>query len=87
MIIFVVIAFSKPSILNSFYTIWISVGEFIGSIISRAIMIVIFYGLFTPVSFILRLFGKDLLRRNLDKNSSSYWIDRETQPGSLKNQF
>lgn len=87
MLIFGAIAFLRPSLLNSFYKIWVKVGEFIGSIISKVIMAILFYGMFTPVALILRLLGKDLLGKKLDKNSSSYWVKRETQPGSLKNQF
>jgi len=48
---------------------------------------VLFYLFFTPVAFILRLFGKDLLNKKLDKNKESYWTNRETQPESMKNQF
>jgi len=87
MIVFLLIAFIKPSLLNSFYKIWMNIGEFIGNIISKVIMMVLFYGMFTPIAFILKLLGKDLLRKKLDKNCSSYWIKREEQPGSLKNQF
>ena len=87
MLLFILIAFSNPSLLNSFYKIWIKIGEFIGNIISKVIMVVLFYGLFTPIAFILKLLNKDLLKKKLDKNRSSYWIKRETQPGSLKNQF
>jgi len=87
MFIFGAIAFLRPSLLNSFYKIWVKVGEFIGSIISKVIMAILFYGMFTPIALILRLLGKDLLGKKLDKNSSSYWVKRETQPGSLKNQF
>lgn len=87
MFIFAVIAFLNPSLLTSFYIIWVKVGEVIGGIISKVIMTVLFYGLFTPIAIILRLLGKDLLKKKLDKNSSTYWVKRDTQPGSLKNQF
>lgn len=87
MLLFLIVAFLKPSLLNSFYKIWIKIGEVIGGFISKVIMVILFYGMFTPVAFVLRLLGKDLLRKKLDKNSSSYWIKRDTQPGSLKNQF
>lgn len=87
MLAFLMIAFINPSLLNSFYKIWVKLGEFIGSIISKVIMIILFYGMFTPIAFILKLLNKDLLKKKLDKNKSSYWIKRETQPGTLKNQF
>ena len=87
MLIFIIIAFIKPYLLNSFYKIWVKLGEFIGNIISKVVMFVLFYGMFTPIAFILKLLNKDLLKKKLDKTRSSYWIKTETQPGSLKNQF
>ena len=86
-LIFATIAFTKPLILSSFYKIWVKFGEVIGGVISKVIMIILFYGMFTPIAFVLKLLGKDLLNKKIDKNVSSYWIDRETQPGSLKNQY
>jgi hypothetical protein len=35
----------------------------------------------------MRLLGKDLLKKNLDKNAKSYWIERTEPVGSMKNQF
>lgn len=87
MLLFLLVAFVNPYLLNSFYKMWIKLGEFIGGIISKIIMIILFYGMFTPIAFILKLLNKDLLKKKLDKTSSTYWIKRETQPGSLKNQF
>ncbi len=85
--IFFIIAFTQPSLLSGFYKVWVKFGEIVGNIISKVIIIILFYGLFTPIAIILRLLGKDLLKKNLDKSSSTYWIKRDTQPGSLKNQF
>lgn len=81
------IAFTKPSFLSTFYNVWIKIGEFMGNIISKVIIVILFYGIFTPIALILKLLGKDLLGKKLDQKSTSYWIKRESQPGSLKNQF
>ena len=85
--LFLIIAFTSPSILTGFYKVWLKFGDFMGGIISRVILSVLFFGMFTPISFVLKLAGKDLLKKKLDKDGSSYWIKRESQPGSLKNQF
>ncbi len=43
-----------------------------------------------PIGLVMRAFGKDFLRLKLDRNTSSYWIER-TPPGpppqSMRNQF
>lgn len=85
--IFLVIAIARPSILVGFYKLWIKFGDFMGGIISRVILSVLFFGMFTPIAFFLKFAGKDLLKKKLDKDGTSYWIKRESQPGSLKNQF
>jgi hypothetical protein len=86
-IIFAIIALTKPQILTSFYNLWTEVGEFIGGIISKVVLFILYFGLFTPISIVLKLLGKDLLGKKIDRSQESYWIDRETQPQSMKNQF
>lgn len=85
--LFIITALIKPTLMTGFYHVWIKIGEFIGGIVSKVIMFVLFYGMFTPIGIIFRLLGKDLLKKKLDKSAQSYWIQREEQPGSLKNQY
>ncbi len=35
----------------------------------------VFYGLFTPMSMLYRLMGRDLLRRRLNGSQKSYWLE------------
>lgn len=82
-----VIGFIVPNLLTKFYIIWLKFGNIIGNIISKIILFFIFYLLITPIGMILKISGKDLLNKKTDKNQPTYWIKRETQPTSLKNQF
>jgi hypothetical protein len=84
---FVLVGVFIPIILNIFYKIWIKFGEFMGRIISTIIMFILYFGLFTPISLFLKLLGKDLLNKKMDRSQNTYWVDRETQPQSMKNQF
>jgi len=86
-LVFAIVAFTKPLILSGFYKKWVWFGEIIGGVISKVIMMILFYGMFTPIAFVLKLLGKDLLNKKIDKNASTHWVTRETQPGSLKNQY
>ncbi len=81
------IALINPSIAEGFYTVWIKIGDFIGGIVSKVILFVLFYFIFTPIAFILKLLGKDLLKKKVDRSQTSYWIERDSQPQSMKNQF
>ncbi len=85
--IFAIIAMIHPLLLLPFYKRWIQVGEFIGSIVAKIIMVIIFYALFTPVSFVLKILKIDLLDKKIDKEASTYWVKRKIQPSTLKNQF
>lgn len=55
--------------------------DFVILSISRAIsvisLIIAFYLIFTPIAILLRLFGKDLLNKKINKSVSSYWIKRK----------
>lgn len=86
-IIFAIIAYTKPALLSPLYAGWMRVGHIMGAVSSKIILAILFYGLFTPVAIILKLRGKDLLNKKFDKNENSYWIERQEQPNSMKNQF
>jgi hypothetical protein len=45
----------------------------IGWAVSHLVLAVIYFGVFTAVSLIFRLTGRDALRRRLDPSASSYW--------------
>lgn len=46
----------------------------------------IFFTVVTPIAFLLRAFGKDVL--NLKKNNEkSYWIGKSLIKNKMKNQF
>ncbi len=84
---FLIVGTFMPSVLSGFYKIWVKFGELIGGVVSKIILLIMFYGLFTPISIALKILRKDLLHKKLDKKSQSYWLDRTIQPGSLKKQF
>ena len=86
-IIFIVISLYKPNYFESFYKIWIKFGEFIGNYISKIVLFILYFAVFTPISLLLKLLGKDLLNKKIDKNTATYWIDRDEQPQSMKYQF
>ena len=55
-------------------------------ITSIILLAIIYFGIITPISLLLRLFGKDILDQKL-RNQSSYWIDRKKKIGKMDNQF
>jgi len=88
-LIFFILALIKPNSLLPFNKIWMNFGLLLGSIVSPIIMGIIFFGLFTPIGFLMRIFGRDELRLKV-KLASSYWKIRDPQADvsqSFKNQF
>lgn len=80
-----------PRIITPLYRAWVWVGEKIGFVISRIILALIFFGIFSPLGIIFRLFGRDILGLKLafsnnDKSESLFKI-RQIQPTTMKNQF
>jgi len=69
--------------------LWMILGLLIGKVVSPIVIGIIFFGLFTPLGFFMRLFGRDELRLKL-KTYQSYWKVRETDASdseAFKQQF
>ena len=59
----------------------------IKSIFSPILIALVYIFIVIPIGIILRLSGKDLLRLKFEKNSKSYWIERNKPMNSMKSQF
>ena len=86
-LIFLVLSFVKSSLLQPLNQLWFKFGILLGSIIAPIVMAIIFFLIVTPTGFIMRALGKDLLRKKIDKNKGSYWINREKRISKMKQQF
>ena len=85
-ITFLIIAFLKPDYLKPLNIIWIKIGEVLGKIVAPIVMAFIFFFILTPLSLLIRMFGKDLLKLKYSKDIS-YWIKREKNINSMDKQF
>ena len=85
-IIFLVLGALNSKILKPLNILWMKFGLLLGKIISPIILGMIYYLVVTPISLLLKIFGKDIL--NLKRNNSkSYWIEKDNNENSMKNQF
>ena len=48
----------------------------LGFVMSRVILVVLFYLVLTPVSFVAKIFGKKFMPFKYDKSATSYWEKR-----------
>lgn len=86
-IIFLILGLLNAKILSPLNIIWIKIGELLGKIIAPIVMAIIYFIILTPISLIVRLFGKDLLGLKFTKQIKTYWINRKKEIGSMKKQF
>ena len=85
-LLFIILGFIFPSVLRPIYKIWMLLAFFIGGIVSRVILTVLFYVVLTPTGLVLRLFGKDILNEKFDKRRESYWVKKDLS-GHTKEQY
>jgi len=79
----------KPLILLPLNKLWLRFGLLLGMLVSPIVLAIIFFGMFTPIALIMRLYGRDELRLKLN-NSVSFWKSKAWSEESLstfKNQF
>ena len=84
---FIILGFLNSKILTPFNMAWIKLGEILGLIIAPIVMAIVYFIVLTPISLIVRVFGKDILDMKFDKKLESYWINRKKNLGSMKKQF
>ena len=80
---FLAVSLVAPAVLGPLNRLWLKFGALLHRITSPIILGVMFFGVITPIGFLMRLAGKDLLRMKFDPHSTSYWIRREP-PGPEK---
>ena len=84
--VFLILGLMNSKILTPLNKLWFKLGIFLGKIISPFIMGMIFFLVVTPIGFIMRILGKDLLNLKYNHNKS-YWIEKNEPKSKMKNQF
>ncbi|NIR51219.1 hypothetical protein GWO43_21650 [candidate division KSB1 bacterium] len=77
--LFLVFGELLPASLKYIHIVWMGLAFVLGWIVSRLILSVLFYLVITPIGLIMRLFGKDPLDREIDRDAVTYWKKRESQ--------
>ncbi len=81
-------AIVAPQSLNPVYKGWMRFGLVLNRITTPIIMGVVFFLIFMPFGFVMRVFGKDPLNRRFSQSAKSYRIpSSKPEPDSLGNPF
>ena len=86
-IVFQVLGLLNSKMLSPLNEIWIKFGEILGRIIAPLIMALVYFLILTPISLLVRAFGKDLLGLKYSKQQNSYWIKRKKEISTMDKQF
>jgi hypothetical protein len=77
----------KPALIKPAYSICMKSALVLEWVITKPVMLAVFYLLFTPFALVIRLFRVDPLDRKLEKNKKSYWKEKINNPPSWERQF
>jgi len=77
-LIFLSLGLIAPKILKPIYAVWMTFAVLAGWIMTRLILIVLFYSLITGIAILTRIIGKDFLNLKIN-NKKSYWNNRDSE--------
>ena len=83
------LALARPRWLRPLKRAWLGFGAVANMIVTSLLMAVVFYGIITPIAWVMRRLGHDVLNLRLDPLATTYWLERQP-PGSsesMKHQF
>ena len=86
-LIFLILGLFNSKILSPLNKVWIKFGEILGRVIAPIVMAIVYFLILTPISLLVRLFGKDLIGMKFSNDIKSYWIKRKKHIGSMDKQF
>ena len=86
-VIFLILGLLNSKLLSPLNNLWIKFGEILGKVIAPIVMAVVYFLILTPISLLVRLFGKDLIEMKFNNNVKSYWIKRKKDLGTMDKQF
>jgi hypothetical protein len=66
-----------PQMAKPFYIVWHFIGCSIGILTGNLVMAVFYFGILTPLGWLLRVTGRLTFRKTFDRTSSTYWQDAE----------
>ena len=84
------IALVAPRILAWPNWLWQKLALALHAVVSPVVLAIMFFAVLTPMAAIMRLAGKDPMRRRRDPTAPSYWITRQPPgpaPDSMRHQF
>lgn len=84
----IILGLMVPQSLKHIHYGWMKLSHVLGTINTRIILGIVYYGLVTPMGIVMRLLGKDAMRRLFVHDATTYRIDRGARPRDhMRHQF
>jgi hypothetical protein len=85
---FLICTIFYPHYLAPLNKIWYLIGNYLSKIVSPLVLAIIYFGIISPISLIIKIFGRDELILKRDK-VGSYWqiVSNSNFKEKFKNQF
>lgn len=77
--------FVLPALLKPLQKVWMAFAVVLGFFMTKLILSILFYIVFTSIGIILRIMGKQFLDLKMDSTQTSYWQYRESVPFNKSN--
>ena len=86
-VLFLILGIINSKILTPLNKSWIKFGELLGKIIAPIVMALVYFIILTPISFLIKVSKKDLLKVKFSNKLETYWIKRIKDLGPMNKQF
>jgi hypothetical protein len=78
-VILILLGVLQPLSLKIIHRYWMGFAVILGNIISRIILLILFYFILTPLAMTARVFDKHFFFKYKEIKHSTYWINRENK--------
>ena len=83
-VVFFASGFLLPLLLKPLHKVWMTLALLLGWLMTRIILIILFYLVVTPIGLLARFCGKDFLNKKFDRKVNSHWLLRKPTPFDSK---
>jgi len=69
--------YAVPAVAKPFYLVWYALACCIGLVVGNVLLGLVFYVFVSGIAVMMKLLGRDPLRRRLNRGAGTYWRDAE----------
>jgi len=73
----IVLSLFAPGLMRGLLLAWLWVTFPVGWLVAHLVLAVIYFLLITPIGLVMRIVGRDPLRKKFDREADSYWMPRK----------